>query len=281
MKSILVPLRASEDIDGVLAHAVMVARRFDSYVEGLVVEPVFQMVVGEAMAAVPSYDVRLLEDWRARTKLARAKFDRIMKQAGIKAGKSGAPKKGPSAGWQELKGGEGKVVGEYGRVFDLIVIGRAPEDDIDDVTETCEAALFDSGRPVLLAPRDPVKALGATVVISWNGSTETARTIGLGMPFIEGAKTVFVLTMEGVTVPGPSGEQVAGYLSRRGVTAKAVTTQPADRSSGAAILEEAAALGADLLFKGAYTHSRLRQMVFGGPTRHILSHADLPVLMAH
>jgi nucleotide-binding universal stress UspA family protein len=269
MKSILVPLRTNEDIESVLDHAVTVARRFDSYIEGMVVEPVFQIAVGEAMAAVPAYDTQMLEEWRARAKAVHAKFDAIMRQAGV------------SAGWQEFRGIESNFVGEYGRLFDLIVIGRSPSDDVGEVTETCEAALFDSGRPVLLAPGKPVKALGETVVISWNGSTETARTIALGRPFLDAAKSVFVLTVEGATVSGPTGEQVAAYLARRGIEAKALTAAPGERSQGEAILEETAALGADLLLKGAYTHSRLRQMVFGGPTKHILSHAALPVLMAH
>jgi nucleotide-binding universal stress UspA family protein len=269
MKSILVPLRASEDIEDVLDHAIAIARGFESYVEGLVVEPVFRVAVGEAMAAVPAYDVQMLDEWRERAKGARATFEKKMSEAGV------------TAGWHEGKGPEGTAVGEYGRLFDLIVIGRLRTDDQGEATEICEAALFDSGRPVLLVPPGPAGPLGETVIISWNGSTETARTIGLGMPLIEAAKQVVVLTVEGATVPGPTGEQVAAYLARRGVEARALTAQPGDRSQGAAILEEATALGADLLLKGAYTHSRLRQMVFGGPTKHILAHAELPVLMAH
>jgi nucleotide-binding universal stress UspA family protein len=101
------------------------------------------------------------------------------------------------------------------------------------------------------------------------------------MPFIAAAEKVVVLTVEGGTVPGPSGEEVAAHLARHGVAVSAVTAPASGRTAGEAILEEAASLGADLLFKGAYTHSRLRQMVFGGATRHILEAAELPVLMAH
>ena len=281
MKSLLVPLRVGEEIEVVLAHALTLARAFDSYVEGLVVEPVFQVVAGEAMAAVPAYDDQMLEDWRARAKETRARFTEIMDAAGVPLAADKTAATGPGAGWRELKGPESTVVGEHGRLFDLIVIGRGPEDASSEVTETCEAALFESGRPVLLAPREPVEAIGRNLVISWNGSTETARTIGLGMSIVERAETVHVLTVEGATVAGPTGQAVADYLARRGLDARAVTAKPGDRSAGAAILAEAAALGADLLLKGAYTHSRLRQMVFGGPTKHILAHASLPVLMAH
>lgn len=133
---------------------------------------------------------------------------------------------------------------------------------------------------MVAAPKPPQK-LGETVVVAWNGSTETACTIGLGMPFLAGAKKVVVVTVEGGTVPGPTGEQVANHLVRNGVNAQARLIQPNDRTPGEALLEETAALGADLLLKGAYTHSRLRQLIFGGTTKHILAVADLPVFMAH
>ncbi|MFZ0488312.1 MAG: universal stress protein, partial [Arenicellales bacterium] len=123
--------------------------------------------------------------------------------------------------------------------------------------------------------------LGETVVVAWNGSTETARTISFGMPFLSGAKKVVVLTVEGGTVPGPGPDQVAEHLVRNGIKAEAKTVQTQGRSVGEAILAECHEVGADLLLKGAFTHSRLRQLIFGGATSHILANADLPVLMAH
>lgn len=282
MKSILIPLRAGDDVETVLGNAAQVAKRFGAYMEGLVVEPLFNRIaVGEAMAALPAYDAQIREDWRKQAEVTHRHFEDAVAKLGVPIEGPDERREGPSAGWQILQGPESMAIGAYGRLFDLVVIERAEGDDQSIVTEACEAALFESGRPVLLTPRRPVGPLGETVVISWNGSTETARTLGLGARLIDGAKSVFVLTVEGATVPGPSGEQVVDHLKRRGIDAKAVAATPGDRSLGAAILEEASALGADLLVKGAYTHSRLRQFVFGGPTRHILSHADLPVLMAH
>ena len=70
-------------------------------------------------------------------------------------------------------------------------------------------------------------------------------------------------------------------MRRNGIKATAVTVKPGTRASGEVILDHAASLGCDLLVKSAYTQSRLRQMIFGGATRHILAHAPLPVLMAH
>ena len=80
-------------------------------------------------------------------------------------------------------------------------------------------------------------------------------------------------------------EPASGELRRNGVKAEALTLKRGDRPSGEAIgeitLEQAASLGCDLIVKSAYTQSRLRQMIFGGATRHILAKATLPVLMAH
>jgi hypothetical protein len=88
---------------------------------------------------------------------------------------------GPIAGWREMDGREAQVVGEYGRLFDLIIVGRTAGEPAGRWQEVCEAALFETGRPVLLAaPRSPA-ALGHTVVVAWNGSTETARTVALAM----------------------------------------------------------------------------------------------------
>ena len=99
---------------------------------------------------------------------------------------------------------------------------------------------------------------------------------------IREAECVTVLTVVGGTaVPGPSAEQLMRYLRRNGIAAEPLAVELDGRNTGEAILAAAESLGCDLLIKGAYTQSRLRQMIFGGPTRHILAKANLPVLMAH
>ena len=123
--------------------------------------------------------------------------------------------------------------------------------------------------------------LGDIIAIHWNGSTEAARTIALGMPFLNNASRVVVLTNTDGMVPGPSGEDVTRHLRRHGLPAEYRGIASGSTASGEALLTECTEMGADLLIKGAYTHNRLRQLVFGGATRHILSHAELPVLMAH
>jgi nucleotide-binding universal stress UspA family protein len=95
------------------------------------------------------------------------------------------------------------------------------------------------------------------------------------------AARVVICTVDGATVPGPTGEQMARNLLRNGVRAETMTVALGQRRAGEVILAQAEALGSDLIVKGAYTQSRLRQMIFGGTTQHILTHATVPVLLAH
>jgi len=142
-------------------------------------------------------------------------------------------------------------------------------------------ALFETGRPVLVAAAQTPSSIGERVVVAWNGSTETARCIALSMPFLERADAVLVLTVEGWQVPGPSGDQVTAHLRRNGISATAKHVDSGSRSVGEAILDETKEFNADLIVKGAYTHSRLRQLVFGGATRHLLHNTPIPLFMAH
>ena len=279
MKTILLPFRNDAHGDAPLVTAGLLATRFDAHIEGLYVHEPAQTMVADMM---PVAVVTRAEDQRSEDIDAAARTFREKLAAGgaveraLTAGGSGA-----SMSWRDAQGVESALVGEYGRLFDLIIVGRREREMAYSWVETCEAALFDSGRPVLLSAPTPVSEIGRRIVIAWNGSTETARTIALGMPLLQRADSVLVLTVETGTVPGPSGEQVAQHLTRSGIDATAVTKSLQRRSIGEAMLEEAHAAGADLMFKGAYTQSRLRQMIFGGATNHILYNATLPVLFAN
>jgi len=173
-------------------------------------------------------------------------------------------------------------VGSYGRVFDVIVLARPGDEWQSPSMITLESALFESGRPVLIAPPTSPRSLASNILVAWNQSTEQARTMADAMPFLCAAQRITILTVEGATVAGPSGEQMARSLAMNGIKAETMTLKPTGkRTAGEAILTKAEELGCDLIVKGAYTQSRLRQMIFGGTTRHILANAKLPVLMAH
>ena len=280
MKTILLPFRDGAAGDAALAVAHMVARQFDGYIEGLLVRRTQQIIAAEDFVLPPESLGQLTENEEVLAEYSR-RFQAFVETHKVPIREVTYTRDAVSAGWREVDGIESQVVGDYGRLFDLVVIGRSLEQSTAGWLATCEAALFESGRPVLITSERVPERLGETVVVAWNGSTETARTLAVGMPFLEGAKEVVVLTVEGGTVPGPTGQQMANHLIRNGINARAVSATPRSRSVGESIFAEAQELGADLLVKGAYTQNRLRQMIFGGATRHLLTATDIPMLMAH
>ena len=278
LKTILVPTEPHDYMTSTLETALLLARRFDSYIEGFALRPAIDNFVamdpisGMAMATVKQRDAE------AATQ-AQGLFEGFMQAHQVP--RSLEAKAGLAWSWFEAAPDGDDVVGSYGRVFDAIVLGRPSDDPQGPRMLTLEAGLFESGRPILIAPPSPPKALGENVMIAWNCSTEQAHTTALAMPLLRRAAKVTVLTVEGATVPGPTGAQMARSLKLNGIPADAITLKPERRGAGEVILARAQELGCDLLIKGAYTQSRLRQMIFGGTTRHILGNASLPVLMAH
>jgi hypothetical protein len=211
---------------------------------------------------------------------ARKMFEAFMTERGI--ARAGAAPKGLSCAWlDDAPEGEG-FVGSYGRVFDVTVLGRPDANTIGLHNRAIESGLFESGKPILLAPPNPPKQIATNILIHWNCSTEQARTTAFAMPLLHQAQQVTVLFVPGGQgVPGPSADLFLRHLQANGIPATLKTVNLDGKTTGQVILDQAKALGCDLLVKGAYTQSRLRQMIFGGATSHILAHADLPVLMAH
>jgi nucleotide-binding universal stress UspA family protein len=172
-------------------------------------------------------------------------------------------------------------VGSYGHVFDVIVMSRPDTNESFVHNRALYSGLFESGRPILLAPPAPPPQIATNVLIAWNRSTEQARATALALSLLHEANRVAVLTIIGGTeVPGPSAEQIIQYLQRRGIAVEPMKVGLDGKNTGQAILAAAQSLGCDLLIKGAYTQSRLRQMIFGGATRHVLENAEIPVLLA-
>lgn len=278
MKNLLVPIEMHSALDCVLETALLVGKRFESYIEGMPLGPDLPDLVAFDMPV--SWTVADQNTWREMADEDRRRFEAFM------ASHSVPPHSGTNSalswGWAGDSSLGDSQVGSYGRIFDLTVLGRPSSERGAPRMATAEAALFESGRPVLLAPpaSHTPRTVGDTIVIAWNQSMETARAARGAHLMMLRAKKVFVLTIKEWIVDGPTGEQMAERLRNHGIQAEAVNRSARGLSQGEAILEQAGALEADLLIKGAYTSSRLRQMIFGGATSHILAKATLPVLMA-
>ena len=280
MKTILVPTEHSSTMVSALDTALLLAQKFDSCIEGFPLRPAVADLVamdpdsGLTMVAVKENDAEMVRQ-------AEMLFRSFMESHHI-APRAGEGEATLSWTWLNDAPSGHDFVGSYGRVFDMIVLARPGDEWQSPSMITLESALFESGRPVLIAPPNSPPSLGTNILVAWNNSTEQARTMADAMPLLRRADRITILTIEGATVVGPSGEQMARSLKLNGIAADSITMKPVGkRSAGETILTRADELGCDLIVKGAYTQSRLRQMIFGGTTRHILANAKLPVLMAH
>ena len=279
MKTILVPTESHDAMRSALATALLLARRFDSYIEGFALRfRVNEFVAVDMAGAIPLESLR--EESLDEARRARALFESFMQENGVPRADHAAASL--SFDWlNDAPEGEA-FVGSHGRVFDVIVMGRSEVNSIGLHDKAIESGLFESGRPLLIAPPSPPRQIATNILVAWNCSTEQARATALAMPLLRQAERVTVLHVEGGTVvPGPGAAQIVQYLQRNGIAAVPMTVGLEGRNTGEAILAAAQSLDCDLLIKGAYTQSRLRQMIFGGATRYILANAPLPVLMAN
>lgn len=276
MKTILVPTEDHDAMQAVLEAALLMARSFDSYLEGFAIRPMAGTYV--TLEPVSSLALTGAFDTEA-AKHAREVFESFMKSHAVPQGAQEPATL--SYGWPMTDAADDAYLGGYGRVFDLIVLGRPGRAPQNPRMAPLEAALFESGRPVLIVPPETPKTIGRNILVAWNGSTEQAYTNVFAMPLLRKAEQVTVLAVEGGMTPGPNADQAAQHLRRNGIKATALTVKPESRTTGEVILDRCGKLGCDLLIKGAYTQSRLRQLIFGGTTRHILANATVPVFSAH
>jgi len=280
MKTILVPTEQNAAMASALSSALLLAQKFGGCIEGFPLRPAIADLVamdpdaGLTMVAVKENDAEMVRQ-------AESLFRSFMQSHGLNERKDETPAASPSWVWHADAPSGNDFVGSYGRVFDIIVLARPGDEWQSPSMVTLESALFESGRPVLIAPPTPPRSLGTDILIAWNRSTEQARATAFAMPLLRLAERITILTVEGATVAGPSGVELARSLKMNGIVAEPLTVAAGKANAGETILAKAAQLGCDLIIKGAYTQSRLRQMIFGGTTRHILAKADLPVLMAH
>ena len=277
MKTILVPVENHDAMRAALDTALLLARRCNSYVEGFALPMRITEYVGLDIVVSVPVDTEGLNQEVAKCQLI---FDSFMQEHGVP--RSTEMTDGFSCGWLNTAVMSENFVGSYGRVFDVIVMNRLDETSSGLSRRAIESGLFESGRPILLAPPSPPSNISTNVMIAWNRSTEQARAIALALPLLQKADRVTVLTVNGgAEVPGPSSERLMQYLKRNGIIAEPMTVELGGKNTGEAILAAAGSLSCDLLIKGAYTQSRLRQIIFGGTTQHILKNAALPVLLAN
>jgi len=284
---ILAVIDGASGREAALDTAVQLGRAFKSRVELLHIEmdaEISMPILGEGMssAAVEQIFKNLRMEAEARQVEVRRFFERYRTAMELPIV---TPDSAPVAGqfevcFQQITSRQLVEVLRRARLSDLTVFGRPGHENENGISAIFETTLFDSGRPVLLAPTTPIKDLGSTVAVAWDRSREAVRAVHAALPILARAKRVVVITgkQSGSDVV-PS--ELVHYLAGHGINAHTWGFTPESGALGREILQEAAKAEADSLVMGSYGHSRLRELVLGGVTRSILSQAEIPVFMMH
>jgi len=187
----------------------------------------------------------------------------------------------PSATWRLLTGDEARVIVAESRAADVTVLDRRRANGTADLP-MLQTVLLNSGRPILITPDRPPPHIGHRVAIAWKDTPEAARAVAFALPSLAAAERVIIVSVEeDARTTHEACERLRQALIWHNAATMVRHVKPSGCDPGEALLTAVGAQNADLLVMGGYGHSRLREVVFGGLTRHVLQAADVPVLMAH
>lgn len=283
IRRLLLPLTGTASGEAALATALMVARKWDAHLTALHVRIDSRDVAplaGEGLSGAMIEEMMSATEKESneRSNAVRSMFDRFVAQHGVTVADA-HPGAGATASFYSVTGREEDLVAQLARLADLTVVPHPEAGDDVSSSDALHAVLFDSGRAVLIAPQAAPTAIATRICVAWNGTAESAAAVQAAIPWMQRAQAVRILFADEYQRRGPGAPEMASYLALHDIQAETALFKPADRDVGRGLLAAAREFGADLLAMGAYSHSRLRQLILGGVTRHVLEHATIPVMM--
>ena len=274
VKSILAVISDAPVARASLSATLRCGSYFGATVDALHVrpDPVAALpLAGEAMsgAMVDEMVAIAAREGEARAARGRALFNELV-----------AANSGVSAQWLEESGIEEQVVAMRAARADFTVMPRPCAESPPVALTTLNSVLMQSGRPVLVVPPGETPTGFAQIALFWNGSTEATRAVAGALPFLMRAERVTVLRVEEEEWFAPT-DDLEIYLERHGVKATIAKVLPKEGKTGRSLLARAAEAKADVMVMGAYTRSKVRQLILGSVTGYVMRNATLPVLLCH
>jgi nucleotide-binding universal stress UspA family protein len=284
IRKLLLPLTGTEAGEAALATALLVARVWDAHVTALHVRVDARDVAplaGEGLSGAMIEEMMSATEKESsdRAHAVRSMFERFVTEHQVTVAEARPGLLGATASFAAITGREEDLVAQQARLADLTVVPHPEAGEDISSSDALHAVLFDSGRPVLIAPMHAPTSIGKRICIAWNGTAESASAVLGALPWMQRAEAVRILTAEGYQRRGPAAPELAAYLAMHHIHADIATFTPVDKDVGKGLLAAAGHFGADLLAMGAYSHSRLRQLILGGVTRSVLENSTLPVMM--
>ncbi len=286
IRSVLALVDGGSSSEQALKTAIHVGLSFDAHVEVLHVEtplnpfvPAMPDGVGAAGAAQVAGDLEA--DVRKRAEAAQGLFQTHCIDAGLKIIEPDEERIAiASFAWRLVSGHDNPELARRGRLVDLIVMGRPDAADGGVDSAALEAALFDTGRPVLIASGGELTLTEAPMAIAWDGSREATRSLSAALPFLKVAKRALIFSV--TDAPTDDGlENLAVYLRGHGIDSEIFLIANQERTIAEALHHEMQSHGVGITIMGAYGHSVISEFLFGGVTRDMLKDQQLTLFMAH
>ena len=288
VKKIFAPIQNVETAEAALKTAIALARRHKAHIDALHIRQRPNVPAGGyypvGVIFVDEHLAELKEALDAEAARLKETFDRVMKAESVQILSPGAHRDdaGATASWRDQQGILPFDLSAAARVSDVIVFGRTERELAYPDASLIEEAIFQSGRPVLIAPAGKFGRTPRRILVAWNGGREAARALAAAMPLFEETDAALVVSIGAIPSDLEGPEKAAELLRLHGVKAEA---QRRALEGGASAEDELLAVArewrADLVVMGAYSHSRWRQLVLGGFTRKMLKQAEYPLFLAH
>jgi nucleotide-binding universal stress UspA family protein len=285
-RKIVVPVIGASRDKAVVKAALEIAKTFDSWTTALFVRPDASEVLpylGEGISAGVVQEILDASAEAAKKSGAAAKVS--VSQAAAEMGvpfQDGPPLGGnASCSYRIRQGVMSDVYYEEAGLADLFVFDGAALPEAPNLRDGLETVLLSARRPVMLVPQQPWGQVGSKIAVAWDGGLAASHAVTAAMPWLKRARAVEILSVGSGSATASEMDRLRDYLRVQGVGAVEHSLSPGDLGAGAAIVDAAQRAGADLLVMGGYGHSRLRELILGGVTRHVLNHVTMPVFMAH
>ena len=284
-KTILLPIRESSTAASLMETSISMAIRNDGHVDLLYVQddPEHMIPYG-TLGLSASMRKTILESTAAAASQQgdelKQSFVDLCERYKISIQPRGTGIGKPSADFLVRTGRRDELIGKYSRLADLIIVPQPIK--TTPPPSSFEAVLRDSGRPVLMVQREKVLDVpGKRLAIGWNSSKEAAQAISSMLGNLKRADKVYVLSSEKRMKQAINADDVCVYLSCHGIAAETAVIDGKRKSAGEALLDKSRELECDRLIVGGYSRPKIRDIIMGGVTGHLLKYADMPVIFVH
>ncbi len=282
--TILAPIFGTKDDTASLATAFSAAKPFQAHVQVLFARPDPQQAVAVVGMPLSGETVRALVEAQDRViskaiKQARLTLATEAEKAQIRIIAEPTHSSGITASYHEVTGRLAHCLEKALRFSDIVVFPHSAQTE-PDLHDGLVDVLTRGERPVLLSPAASPVAVGSNIAVGWDGSMTAAHALTAALPFLRNAREVSLVAVSR-KANDESEEEAKRFLALHGIDAAVRSVEPNTRSIAEVLLETAVSCGCDLLVIGGYGHSHLRESIFGGVTKYVLSHATVPVFLAH